>query len=222
MNSNTLAYAIGLAGTLLIVFLWGRSNGRRTARKWQRETCQQLHDVALNQREQFPLEAALTAAEAAGHANRHECFNLVAGVLDDMGHTDAAADYWARARSAARQQARDEQASYYYREAKSFLRGRNYEFAYLRSKAAIELIELGEMPGNVDNRDFHQHLRAVRMISSLHHLRGSEAWKAAMVDAVWLQSQASEATLAKLGASIGAAHLAGEVTADMVASVDQV
>lgn len=220
MNPDPLAIAAASIVVVVGAYLFGRANAFRAERERNREICQHLHDLALTQQDASQaILAALSAAEAAGHVARHECYNVVAQTLDEVDQPAAAADYWSRARTAARQQAQDKQAYYYYREAKSFLRARSAEFAYLRSKAAIELIELGEFPPRVNDRDYLQHLRAVRMISSLQHLKGTRAWEAAMADAVWLQGHATEKLLVELGASMSAAHLAAEITADMIASV---
>jgi hypothetical protein len=220
MDSDVLPFAVSSFAIAVVAYLLGRLSVSRADRQRRQEVCTQMYDVALAQRiASQPIEAALTAAEAAGHVRRHECYSVVAQTLDDIDHPATASDYWSRARAAARQQASGEQAYFYYREARSFLRARNSEFAYLRSKAAIELIELGQIPSIVDGRDYTQHLRAIRMISSLQHFKGTETWNVALTDAVWLQQNASERVLAELGASISSAHLAGEITADMISSI---
>jgi hypothetical protein len=220
VNSNTLAFAIAVVAIAMAAYLFGRSKALRAERERRRELCLQFHDIALAQHEASqPILAALAAAEAAGHVDRHECYDVIAAALDEIDLLAAAADYWHRARTSSSRQASAQQAYYYYREAKSFLRARNFEFAYLRSDAAIGLIELGDIPSRVGERDYLQHLRGVRMVSSLHHLNGTAASKAALADAVWLQSRASDKTLAQLGASMSAAQLVGEITADMIASV---
>ena len=217
LTSELLPLATGSFAIALIAYAFGRTFALRADNQRRREMCAQLYDVAVAQRAASkPMEAAVTAAEAAGYVSRHECHSVIAQAFDDIDCPQPASEYWSRARAAARQQANGEQAYYYYREARSFLRAQNAEFAYLRSEAAIELIELGHIQPTIDGRDYVQYLRAVRMISSLQHLKGTEAWNAAMADAVWLQRNATDKTLADLGASVGGAHLAGEITADMI------
>jgi hypothetical protein len=220
LEFNVLPFAVGSLALAVVAYLLGRISVSRADRQRRQKVCAQLYEMALAQRTgSQPIEAALTAAEAAGHISRHECYSVVAQTLDDVNRPATASDYWSRARAAAREQATGEQAYYYYREARSFLRAHNSEFAYIRSKAAIELIELGHIRSSVEGLDYTQHLRAIRMISSLQHLNGNEAWNAALRDAVWLQRNASETVLAELGASISAAHLAGEITIDMIDSL---
>jgi hypothetical protein len=216
---NSQVAVFGVLAISVIAYLLGRVTASRTERQRRGDMCTQSYNIALaHRRASQHIEGALAAAEAAGHVRRHECYDLVAQSLDEIALA-AASDYWARARAAARQQAAHQQGYYYYREAKSYLRAKNPEFAHLRSKAAIELIELGHIPSVVDGRDYLQHLRAVRMISALQHFKGSEAWKAALTDAVWLQRNADDSTLQGLGASMSAAHLAGEITAEMIEAV---
>lgn len=104
---------------------------------------------------------------------------------------------------------------YYYREARSLLKCGNYEFAFLRSRAAVELIDSGHLPKQAADVAHYEHLRALRMISSLNHLKGTEGWAAARIDAEWLQTKATVPIVKELSAAIVDADAARPIIESM-------
>jgi hypothetical protein len=116
-------------------YLAGRWRASVLTRSRQVDKCEAFHNQALALRDVSPIEAALSAAEAAGHDRRHECYRLIADTLDELGRPQSAKEYWSAARSAALEQDRAEQAFYYYREAMAF--GPYGEFECNRDRATL-------------------------------------------------------------------------------------
>ena len=173
--------------------------------------------MALNHhRKGQKVEAIVAAGIACGNVERHEPYGLIAQVLDGMEQFDSAAGYWLDARTAARSQAVNRQIYYYYREAWSFLKDRNYEFAYLRSRSALELVDSGHLPKSSTDFEYYEHLRAIRMISSLQHLKGTQGWAAATIDAEWLKANAMVAGLRDLGSGMVGADSARPMIESMM------
>lgn len=201
-NQVAAVLIIGILG-IALAYKLGRGSAARQERANRRRICQDYYQEALNHHgESRMVEALVAAGTASGHAQRHECYNVIGQVFDDMGHFESASRYWFEARTAARSQAVHRQIYYYYREARSLLKSGNYEFAYLRSRAAVEAIDSGHLPKGSGDIEHYEHLRALRMISSLNHLKGTAGWAAAKIDAQWLQTNATAPIVKDFGGSI--------------------
>jgi tetratricopeptide (TPR) repeat protein len=175
------------------------------------------YEAALGLREAGSTHDALVAAaRAAGEFADHSAPDaLVAQLLEDLGQYSTAIAAWSRARHCPAT-SRDWHLYYYYRECQGFLRADNWEFAFLRSRDAIGLIETKHLPSSLDDLHCEAELRALHMVAALHHLRGSEAWHAAREQGAWLAANARDPRLQQLGKSIASAddarqHLAANL-----------
>jgi hypothetical protein len=60
------------------------------------------------------------------------------------------------------------------------------------------MIRRNEIPGIVDGGNCEQELVALRMMASLHHLRGTDAFEKAKTDAEWLVKNSTNQLLTDL------------------------
>jgi hypothetical protein len=75
---------------------------------------------------------------------------------------------------------------FYARESLSHARSSNWEFAYLRSREALDLIREGLLPRDVESGDCESWLRLIRMVAAVQFLEENEALSSAQEDAKWI------------------------------------
>lgn len=140
------------------------------------------------------VQALAILSQATGWYPAHQPFNAIGLCWEEFERFGEAAEAFRKARNAVspsppwegRIQNAEEVCEYYHSEAQAYLRDQNWEFAYIRAREGIALIEVGHLPRYVEYGDCESWLRLVRMIGAAHHLEGEEALKIAAADAEWL------------------------------------
>jgi len=188
------------AGSLLTWFIV-----RHRARRAALASCDALHRQSMRTRSQgAPAESLVLAARAFQAFPHHLCLNVVAHSLEDLGQHRAARRYWFEARHALyglvgiRPDDAKWVAYYNFRETKSYLREGRFDDAFTIAAKALTH-QLGpHVLANVDGINYEEQLRAIRMVSGLHHLSGDKAWESMRRDAQWILANGTDEHLRRL------------------------
>ncbi|HXF48822.1 MAG TPA: hypothetical protein VNL73_05290 [Verrucomicrobiae bacterium] len=187
------------------IFLLGRWFSSKKDRRQRFESSKKLYEEAyLLHKEGRKTEALVIASRALGEFETHETCNLIGHIVEELGEHRAASSFWSKARWCPGVPP-DWKVYYYYREARAFEKEKNWEFALLRSRDAITMVEKGHLPAEVNGVNYEEQLRAILMYASLNHLHGSEGWEAAKQQAEWLKKNAKNSLLQRCGHSLSSA-----------------
>lgn len=150
--------------------------------------------------------------EALGHYNSHSILDAIGAVWNQLGHYSLAADAYRRARhlvwnlphsrsATLRNRTNAELAAdFYARESLAYARDGNWEFAYLRSHIALQMIEDNLLPRWVEYGDCESWLHLTRLVAALNHLPPDEALASAKADALWLTTNSHVSGYSRLAA----------------------
>jgi len=175
-----LAAVAGVVVTLLVA----RAKRRR---HWAR-----LH--ALGQellRDGNAWESLLFFSEAFGIRPHHQTKGGIGACLESLGQTALAAQAYHEAWRCATPPLGAEtsnawMAFYAWAEASARARSGNWEFAFLRANEGLAYLRRCEAAVVVEEGELESELHVMRMIASLHHLRGSQAVESSREDARWI------------------------------------
>jgi len=137
--------------------------------------------------EKKPLESLMHLCEASALKEHHETEAMIGAALDAMGHPTLAAEAYRKARVVLWRSTKHIPcpslvSKYYWLESYAYASAGSWKWAYTRAKEGL----FNTACRFVDEIDCEAELRVVRMVSSLYHLKGSEAIRVSRDDANWI------------------------------------
>lgn len=197
-------------------------------KKKKRLRCDEFYKEAKYLFDKKEYNAALVKLGcASANEENHEIDNLMGHIYGELGQPDNEAWSFHCANSGILSQyglSKNRQLPsivtfYYYREAKAFLKAKNWEFAILRTDVAIDLIRKSEVSPVIDSFDYEQELVGIRMMAKFRHFHGSESFQKIKEDAEWLVNNASKKLLIDLANSfINLDELNDEIVSKIMSS----
>lgn len=185
--SLLIALATFLAG---FGIAWLIVNRKQQDRNYQHAVY--LYEQAKSYFDQNDWTMALVSlAEAKAYWETHEICNLMALAFEKLNRFDDAAYYYDRVISPNFERKSNYQTYYYYRSALAYSKAGNWEFAFIRSNTAITSVQQGAFPRYIQDADYEDELRAIRMVSILHHFHGTQAFELARPDIDWILSNSN-------------------------------
>jgi tetratricopeptide (TPR) repeat protein len=180
-----------------IIFILGLALGYFIFSKINRKTCMKnagnLYDFGKRMYDDQEYFLALESLhQSIGFYKYYETYNLIGHIYDEMGQHNLAAHAFDEARWLSWRFNLEYVTYSFYRSSFSYAKANNWEFSYTRANEGLQSIIKGVIPKASDGLDCEEKLRSCRMVSSLHHLNGTNAFDSAIGDAAWLLSNSKD------------------------------
>lgn len=199
------------ASLLVLSFFLGGLLAKRRLNAQRSKRAKELYSYAESAFNQGQYVRALAqVCEATGNMKYPQMLWLMGDIYDKMGLYDWEARcffeaHWTYYESwpASSKTTYSEDVTYfYYRESRAHSRADDWEFSYIRANEAIQMIRAHQIPAMVDGEDYEQEMVAFRMMATLHHLRGTEAFEKSRADAQWLVDHSTKQLLRNIGIGV--------------------
>ncbi len=188
-------------GYFLCIFKINKDNKRRAA-EFYKISAESFYDNLF-------AYALFTIGKSIIIKEHHQSYNLLGHIYEKLGLHDLEAEAFYQARrfifnnsSLTTEKYNQDVTYYFYRESLAYTKANNWEFAYLRSNNAVNMIQSKKLPIYVDDKNIEVELRIIRMISSLHFFSGKEAFEKSQIDAYWLKENSTDDFTKKLSLSM--------------------